>query len=41
MLSVIIEEMGPLFAEYVETASKILMPLCDYQSNDNIRKSAA
>jgi hypothetical protein len=30
MLSVIIDEMGPYFADYIEMASKILMPLCDY-----------
>jgi hypothetical protein len=41
MLAVFIDELGVVFAPYVEHASKILLALIDYESNDSIRNSVA
>jgi len=40
MLSVVIDEMGVHFVNYVEQCLKIIVPLCNYASNTEIRKSA-
>jgi len=41
MLAVFIDELGAVFAPYVEDASKILLALIDYEANDSIRNSVA
>ena len=41
MLSVLIEEMGADYAFYVEETIKLVLPLCNYTTNDDLRKSAA
>lgn len=41
MLSVFIDELGAVFAPYVEIVSKILLSMIDYQANDSIRNSVA
>lgn len=41
MLAVFIDELGGVFAPYVEDASKILLALIDYEANDSIRNSVA
>lgn len=39
-LSVIIDEMGLHFSPYVQEALKVIIPLCNYATNDDIRKSS-
>lgn len=41
MLAVFIDELGAVFAPYAEPASKILLAMIDYESNDSIRNSVA
>jgi hypothetical protein len=41
MLAVFIDELGVVFAPYVEHASKIMLALIDYEANDSIRNSVA
>lgn len=41
LLSVLIEEMKGAFVPYVVTVTNIILPLCDYKTNEGIRKSAA
>lgn len=41
MLAVFIDELGIVFAPYVEHASKIMLALIDYEANDSIRNSVA
>lgn len=41
MLSVIMEELKELYASYVEKTTQIVLPLVNYSSNEDIRKSAA
>ncbi len=41
MLAVFIDELGAVFAPYVEDASKILLSMIDYEANDSIRNSVA
>lgn len=41
MLAVFIDELGAVFAPYVEHASKIMLALIDYEANDSIRNSVA
>lgn len=41
MLAVFIDELGSVFAPYVEHASKILLAMIDYEANDSIRNSVA
>jgi len=41
MLAVFIDELGPVFAPFVESASKILLAMIDYEANDSIRNSVA
>jgi len=40
MLSVIIDEMGIHFVNYVQEALKIVIPLCNHASNFEIRKAS-
>jgi hypothetical protein len=41
MLSVIMEELKELYANYVEKTTQIILPLVNYSTNEDIRKSAA
>lgn len=41
MLSVMMEELKELFADYVEQTTKFILPLVNFSSNEEIRKSAA
>ena len=41
MLAVFIDELGPVFAPYVDHASKILLSMIDYEANDSVRNSVA
>ena len=41
MLSVFIDELGFAFSPYVESASKIILNLTQYQANDSIRSTCA
>lgn len=41
MLSVMMEELKELFADYVERTTQIILPLVNYSTNEEIRKSAA
>lgn len=41
MLSVMMEELQELFADYVEQTTQIILPLVNYSTNEDIRKSAA
>lgn len=41
MLAVFIDELGAVYAPYVETTSKILLSKIDFESNDSIRNSVA
>ena len=41
MLAVFIDELGAAFVPYVEPASKVLLALTTFTSNDNIRSSCA
>lgn len=40
MLSVIIDEMGPHFSNYINESLKIIIPLCNHATNFEIRKSS-
>lgn len=40
MLDVFIDKLGPHFANYVEEATKLIAPLCNYNTNENIRDAA-
>lgn len=40
MLSVLIEENKAYFAEYIQPTIELVLPLCNYSSNENIRKAA-
>jgi hypothetical protein len=40
MLSVIIDEMSVHFIEYVQPALDIIIPLCNYATNQEIRKAS-
>lgn len=41
MLAVFIDECGAGFAPYVEETAKILIPMLNYNANDDIRASVA
>lgn len=41
MLSVMMEELQEQFADYVEQTTQIILPLVNYSTNEDIRKSAA
>lgn len=41
MLAVFIDECGAGFAPYIEGTTKILLPMLDYNANDDIRASVA
>lgn len=41
MLSVMMEELQEQFADYVEQTTHIILPLVNYSTNEDIRKSAA
>lgn len=41
MLAVFIDELGAVYAPYVETTSKILLSMIDFEANDSIRNSVA
>jgi len=41
MLSVMMEELKELYTDYVEQTTKILLPLVNYSTNEDIRKSVA
>ena len=41
MLTVFIDELGGGYANYVDTTSKILLGMIQYQANDSIRNSVA
>jgi len=41
MLAVFVDELGSGFAEFVEPASKILLSMIQFETNDNIRNSVA
>jgi hypothetical protein len=40
MLDVFIEKLAENFAQYVEEATKLIVPLCNYSTNESIRDSA-
>jgi hypothetical protein len=41
MLTVLIDEMKASFSPFVEPAIKLILPLCNYNKNDNIRSAAS
>ena len=41
MLSVLIDEMKENFSPYVEVATKLVLPLCNFTKNENIRTAAS
>lgn len=41
MVSVLIDEMKENFSPYVEIATKLILPLCNYSKNENIRTAAS
>lgn len=41
MLSVLIDEMKENFSPYVEIATKLVLPLCNFTKNENIRTAAS
>ena len=41
MLSVFIDELGSDFSEFVESTVDLLIPMVNFSTNDNIRKSVA
>lgn len=41
MLAVFIDELGAVFAPYVEQASKVLLSMIDFEANDSVRNSVA
>lgn len=40
MLDVFIDKLGQNFSQYVEEATKLIAPLCNYNTNENIRDAA-
>lgn len=40
MLDVFIDKLGSNFAAYVEEATKLIAPLCNYNQNESIRDAA-